>query len=168
MLLIVIENNYKTSHSILEDTAMTDYEQYEKECEKIRKDNDECLKLFENDLILSGLSQKTISRHFTNVDFYINEYLLYEDACPMEDGVWKIDDFLGFFFIRKCMWSTPGTIKSTAASIKKFYKSMLNHGKIDKEDYDYLCFQIKEGMVQWQTDCALYNDPDEPNPFDIF
>lgn len=86
----------------------------------------------------------------------------------MEDGVWKIDDFLGFFFIRKCMWSTPGTIKSTAASIKKFYKSMLNHGKIDKEDYDHLCFQIKKGMVQWQTDCALYNDPDEPNPFDIF
>ncbi len=36
----------------------------------------------------------------------------------------RINDFLGEFFIRKCMWSTPGTIKRTAASIKKFYKFM--------------------------------------------
>ncbi len=136
---------------------MFDYEEYEKECERIRKENNEYLELFQNDLILSGLSEKTISRHFTNVDFYLNEYLLYEDAYPMADGVSEIDGFLGYFFIRKCMWSTPGTIKSTAASIKKFYKSMLNHGKIDKEAYDYLCSQIKEGMDQWQADCALYN-----------
>ena len=39
-------------------------------------------------------------------DFYINDFLLRTDAYSMEHGVSMIDDFLGDFFIRKCMWST--------------------------------------------------------------
>lgn len=86
----------------------------------------------------------------------------------MEHGTSHLDMFLGFFFIRKCMWSTPATVKSTAASIKKFYKCMLDHNKIKKSHYDFLCDDIKENMQQWQEDCAAYNDPDAPNPFDWF
>ena len=147
---------------------MFDYEEYERECDKIRQTNEELLTLFEEELQNSGLSAKTVRRHLSNADFYINEYLLREEPRPMEDGITELDMFLGFFFIRKCMWSTPGTIKSTAASIKKFYKCMLNHGKISKDDYAYLCDDIKENMEQWQTDCAVYNDPDAPNPFSFF
>lgn len=147
---------------------MFDYEEYERECDKIRQTNEELLVLFEEELQNSGLSAKTVRRHLSNADFYINEYLLREEPRPMEDGITELDMFLGFFFIRKCMWSTPGTIKSTAASIKKFYKCMMNHGKISKDDYVYLCDDIKENMEQWQTDCAVYNDPDAPNPFSFF
>ena len=147
---------------------MFDYEEYERECDKIRQTNEELLALFEEELQDSGLSAKTVRRHLSNAEFYINEYLLREEPRPMEDGITELDMFLGFFFIRKCMWSTPGTIKSTAASIKKFYKCMMNHGKISKDDYVYLCDDIKENMEQWQTDCAVYNDPDAPNPFSFF
>ena len=147
---------------------MFDYEEYERECDKIRQTNEELLALFEEELQDSGLSAKTVRRHLSNAEFYINEYLLREEPRPMEDGITEQSVFLGFFFIRKCMWSTPGTIKSTAASIKKFYKCMLNHGKISKDDYAYLCDDIKENMEQWQTDCAVYNDPDAPNPFSFF
>ncbi len=147
---------------------MFDYEEYESGCDKIRQTNEELLALFEEELQDSGLSAKTVRRHLSNAEFYINEYLLREEPRPMEDGITELDMFLGFFFIRKCMWSTPGTIKSTAASIKKFYKCMLNHGKISKDDYAYLCDDIKENMEQWQTDCAVYNDPDAPNPFSFF
>lgn len=83
----------------------------------------------------------------------------------MTDGVTELDMFLGDFFIRKCMWSTPGTIKSTAASIKKFYKSMLAHGRIQKSDYEILCTDIKDRMEYWQEDCAAFNDPGSVNPF---
>ena len=58
----------------------------------------------------------------------------------------KINMFLGCFFIHKCMWSTPGTIKSTAASIKKFYKCMNEHGYVSKVEYNYFCTVIKENM----------------------
>lgn len=147
---------------------MFDYEEYEKECDRIRKDNGELLSLFEDDLTNAGLSSKTIRRHLSNVDFYINEYLLLEEPLTIEYGTAKLDTFLGDFFIRKCMWSTPASIKSTAASIKKFYKCILDHSKLDKKYYDYLCDDIKENLEQWQDECAIYNDPDTPNPFDWF
>lgn len=147
---------------------MFDYEEYEKECDRIRKDNGELLSLFEDDLTNAGLSSKTIRRHLSNVDFYINEYLLREEPLTIEYGTAKLDTFLGDFFIRKCMWSTPASIKSTAASIKKFYKCMLDHSKLDKKYYDCLCDDIKENLEQWQDECAIYNDPDTPNPFDWF
>ena len=94
--------------------------------------------------------------------------MLREEPRPMGDGTEMLDMFLGYFFIRKCMWSTPGTIKSTAASIKKFYKCMSEHGKVAVSDYEYLCTEIKENMEYWQNDCAIYNDPDAPNPFAWF
>ncbi|MBD5466157.1 MAG: recombinase [Lachnospiraceae bacterium] len=147
---------------------MFDYEKYEEECVKIRKSNAELLTLFEADLTTKGLSQKTVRSHLSNVDFYVNEYLLREEPRPMENGVSMIDMFLGYFFIRKCTWSTPQTIKGTAASIKKFYKCMLDHGRIPKIDYDFLCSEIRDNMEQWQADCAMYNDPCAENPFDWF
>lgn len=145
-----------------------DYEEYEKQCEIIRKDNEKYLELFEEHLVKQGLSPKTIDKHLSNIDFYINEYMLYEDAHPVEDGVSMIDMFLGYFFIRKCMWSTPSTIRSNAASLKKFYKCMLEIGKIEKEDYDYMCEDIKERMPEWLDDCEQYNDPNALNPFAFF
>lgn len=80
--------------------------------------------------------------------------------ATMEEGVTMLGDFLGDFFIRKCMWSTPASVKTTAASLKKFYKSMSDHGKIEKKDYDYVCRDIKESMAYWQECCAEYNNPD--------
>ena len=145
---------------------LNELEMYEKKCEEIRRTNDSLLELFEKDM--EGLSAKTIGRHLSNVYFYINEFLLYADALPMEYGLGKIDEFLGEFFIRKCMWSTPATIKSTAASIKKFYKCMLDHGKIEKGDYKFFCETVKVGMEDWQALCAQYNDPEEENPFGFF
>lgn len=144
------------------------YENYEKDCAAIRSVNNKLLDIFEKDLTEAGLSRKTINSHLSNVDFYINEFLLREEPHPMEDGTGMVYQFLGDFFIRKCMWSTPATIKTTATSIKKFYKCMMNHGKITKNEYDYLCFDIKDGMPLWQADCAQFNDPDAANPFDWF
>lgn len=143
-----------------------DYEKYEERCKEIREENSRMLELFEQSL--QDLKPQTVKRHLSNVDFSMNNYLLYEDALSVEEGVWKVDDFLGYFFIRKCMWSTPGTIKSTAASIKRFYKCMLDNGMIQKLDFVYLSETIKEGLPGWQAVCASYNNPDEDNPFDIW
>ena len=145
-----------------------DYDTYLNKCTDIRKINDSLLTLFSDDLKKAGLADKTIQRHLSNVDFFINEYLIRTDALPMESGVTMIDDFLGNIFIRKCMWSTPANIKTTATSIKKFYKSMLDHEKIAKQDYELLCAIIKDSLDIWQEDCAIYNDPDSPNPFFMF
>ena len=136
-----------------------DYEEYEFLCEKERSKNCKYLNVFKKGLEDSGLTYKTVRQHMDNVDFYVNEFLLREEPLPMEKGCGSmISMFLGYFFIRKCMWSTPGTIKNTAASIKKFYKSMLVHDYIKKTDYEDLCLIIKEEMREWQEDCRKYNE----------
>ena len=150
------------------DYEEVDYEEYEKKCDKIREDNEKYLIIFENDLESKGLSRKTINSHVSNADFYINAFLLYYDPVPMKNGYDYIDSFLGNYFIRKCMWSTPGTIKTTAASIKRFYKCMLDKGEIYQSDYDELCEIIKSDMEEWQDTCRRFNDLSEENPFAPF
>ena len=74
----------------------------------------------------------------------------------------EVDLFFRDFFIRKCMWSSPNSIKETAASFKKFYKSMMNHDKFKKDDYKCLCDTIKDEMKSWQESCDYY-DSGKPN-----
>ena len=106
--------------------------------------NHDYLILFQEDLENAGLKQKTIYNHLSNVDLFINDFLGYRMNVTMEEGVTMLGDFLGDYFIRKCMWSSPSTVTTTAASLKKFYKSMAEHGKIEKKDYDYVCRDIKD------------------------
>lgn len=147
---------------------MTSREEYEKRCEENAKRNVQFLELFEADLKEKGLKDKTIYRHLANSKFYLNTYLTREDVYPMEEGPAHVYWFFDDFFIRKCMWSTPGTIKSTAASLKKFYKCMLEHGLIKQKSYDEMCSEMKEEMEEWCADCAQFNDPDQPSPFSFW
>ena len=138
---------------------MDEYEKYEAECDKIRKFNNKLLDEFENWLKRSKLKAKTIQRHIENVDFYINEFLLYESAVEAKDGADEIGMFLGYWFIKKAMWSSTSQIKSNAASLKKFYTCLYEKGEIHKEDLDDLKKRIKEGMPEWIATMERYDDP---------
>lgn len=131
-------------------------------CAQIREQNKQYLAVFEADLKAANLKPKTIEKHIFNVDFYINDYLLRYLPLEMIGGCQnEIDGYLGGFFIRKVMWSTPASIKSNATSIKKFYKSMMEHGYVDKENYTDLCDDIKECMPEWLAEWESYNDFDD-------
>ncbi|GCE61133.1 phage integrase SAM-like domain-containing protein [Microcystis aeruginosa] len=128
---------------------MDDSQKYEADCQRIRKVNHELLKDFESWLESSGLSEKTINNHISNIDFYINEYLLYEDAVEAKDGVDMVGDFLGYWFIKKALWASQSSLKSNAGSLKKFYTFLLEKGLIDKNDLRELKETIKEELSEW-------------------
>jgi site-specific recombinase XerD len=154
----------KKSHKIKEKRMMgdilmlDDYEQYEIECERIRESNGELLADFEDWLRASNLADQTISKHVENIDFYINEYLLYEDAVEPQDGVSDVSMFLGYWFIRKAMWASASSIKGNAASLKKFYTFLHARGAVSQDDLDSLKETIKEEMPEWLATLARYND----------
>jgi site-specific recombinase XerD len=140
---------------------MTDrFERYEKECERIRKNNAVLLDRFSHWLKEKKLSKSTIDTHRMNIDFFINEYLLYEDALEPDDGVDEIGSFLGGWFIRKAMWASAATIRSSAGSFKKFYRFMLENGRIEQEELDEMERRIKEEMPEWIETLSRYDDPD--------
>ncbi len=138
---------------------MNNYEKYENECKKIRKANKQLLSKFELSLKSSGLSKNTTNNHVSNIDFYINEYLLYEDAIEARDGVEAVGMFLGYWFIKKAMWASQSSIKGNATSLKKFYSFLYEKGLIEKDDLDDLKETIKEGMPEWLATLDRYDDP---------
>ncbi len=138
---------------------MGSYEEYEQACNETMKQNQVLLSGFAESLAAAGLSKKTIRNHVDNADLYINDFLLREDAVLPEDGLGYLDSFFTFF-IHKCMWSTPAAVKSTAASLKKLYKYMMEQGRISAEDYKEFARDLKEGVPFWQSECSDYNNDD--------
>lgn len=145
-----------------------DYQQYERECERIKEDNEELLSEFETWLQQKNLTRKTINKHLQNVEFYINHYLLYEEPREASEGVVAIRMFLGYWFIKKTMWASKAQIKENAASLKKFYKFMHEKGLVSKELYDEMLAEIKENMPEWLATMERFDDPTIDDPMEIW
>ena len=118
----------------------------EKKIEENKKRNKKFMKEFEEYLKEKNLKDKTIKKHLSNVDLFINDYLNYYDIETPEEGINSVYSFLSGWFIEKCMWATVYTTKATAASIKKFYAYMSEKGYVKKEDYKELCEELKDSM----------------------
>ena len=118
----------------------------EKKIKENQKRNKKFIKEFEEWLKEKSLSDKTIKKHLSNVDLFINDYLNYYDVETAEEGITSVYSFLNGWFIEKCMWATPYTTKEEAASIKKFYAYMSEKGYVEKEDYKFLCEELKDSM----------------------
>jgi hypothetical protein len=152
---------------VKENTELAnDYRDYEKACVKIRKQNERLLSDFEDWLNRKGLSETTVRGHVQNSDFYVNEYLLYEDAVEAAQGTHHVGMFLGDWFIRKATWSSEAAIRSNAASLKKFYDFMQAQGLVQEEAVRELRETIKENLPDWlaalrRYENLSYDDPDE-------
>lgn len=118
----------------------------EKKIKENQKRNKKFMKEFEEWLKEKSLSDKTIKKHLSNVNLFINDYLNYYDVETAEEGITSVYSFLNGWFIEKCMWATPYTTKEEAASIKKFYAYMSEKGYVEKEDYKFLCEELKDSM----------------------
>ncbi len=121
-------------------------ENIEKKIKENQTRNKKFIKEFEEWLKEKSLSDKTIKKHISNVDIFINDYLNYYDIETAEEGINSVYSFLSGWFIEKCMWATPYTTKEEAASIKKFYAYMSEKGYVEKEDYKFLCEELKDSM----------------------
>jgi hypothetical protein len=111
---------------------------------------------FEKYLNSTNLSQKTINTHADNVDFYVNDYLCYSDAREIALGCYAISSFMDDWFPRKAAWASCAQIKSMAASIKKFYKYLLERKAIEPADYAMLALTIKEETDDWLKSMKKY------------
>lgn len=128
---------------------MGEYEDYERQVKEIREQNEAVLADFKAWLTQKGLAPKTIGQHYSNIDFYINHFLVYEMPKLPAEGVDEISYFLGYWFIRKAMWSSANSIKSNVASLKKFYGFLQERGEVSAEEIQELKETIKEELPDW-------------------
>ncbi|AOF49212.1 putative uncharacterized protein [Tetragenococcus halophilus subsp. halophilus] len=127
--------------------------------EEIKKQNKQLLDEFEQELIDKKLSAKTIYKHVNNIDFYINTFLLYDEFVEAKKGTLFIGEFLGYWFIKKAMWSSVKQINENATSLKKFYTFLYKRGDIRKETLDSLKERIKLEKPQWHVEMRRYDFP---------
>lgn len=143
-----------------EESSEMNGSDYGRACERIRQENARLLDDFASMLRKQRLAPSTIRRHRDNADFFLNEFLLYEEAQTAVDGITEIDRFLGDWFIRKAMWSTPRAIKSNATSLFKFYAFLAALDKITPTQLAELRLTINRRLPEWQAACERYNNPD--------
>ena len=158
---LTLGNEDKATAKISDSPNMKDaYKEYEKACGQIRQENAQLLDDFVLMLRSQRLAPRTISKHRDNVDFFINEFLLYTDAKRPSDGIGEVDVFLGDWFIRKAMWSTPRSIKTNATSLYRFYAFLAASGKVTLAELADLKETIALHLPEWQARCERYNDGD--------
>lgn len=147
-----------------------DFEDIDAEIKKIRSDNKGLLNEFADWLSGRGLAEATIKRHLSNIDFYINEFLVYSSPLYPEAGMdgENVSLFLGFWFIRKASWASSSTLKSNAASLKHFGEFLYQRNMIEQEERDSIINTIRDEMPSWQATLARYDDPDITDMEDIF
>ncbi len=138
---------------------MTEYEDYDELCNEIREENQVLLSGFESWMSENGLSKSTVKKHKENIDFYINDFMLYEDPIPATEGIDKVGEFLGYWFIRKAMWASESSVRSNARSIKKFYDFMMERGKVEAEAVKDMKKRVKEELPEWVAAVGRYDDP---------
>ena len=140
---------------------------YEEIVKSIHKRNESLIQNFKGVLKRDGLGEKTINTHINNISFFLDDYLAYQDIstndskitlCNAEEGIDFIGDFLGYWFIKKAMWSSESAIKSNITSIKKFYSFMQSLNLISKDDLQSLNREIKEDKNKWIDAVNEYND----------
>ena len=71
---------------------------YEIKLEKNKKRNENYIQEFEVWLHEKNLAPKTIKKHLSNIELYLNEYLNYYEIIKMEAGISEVYSFLNDWF----------------------------------------------------------------------
>ncbi|MGO3170464.1 MAG: DUF6933 domain-containing protein [Bavariicoccus seileri] len=123
------------------------YANYDKYCNEIRANNELMLRSFRLYLKeVQGLSQKVIDKHCSNLDFFVNQYLLYYGIETVISNIYGCQGFLGGWFGSKVIWATVSTIKSNGASIKKLYTFLNDVGAITTDDLAEVKLAIRDSV----------------------
>ncbi len=109
----------------------------------LHQQNTSYLHLFKSDI--AGLAPKTIKRHLQNMDFFLNTYLVFDEAHPlaMEDGVNTIDDFLSYFLENK-IYFADSTKRSFVTSLRNFINLCL-----------FMVKSLLSNMRMWWSLCVM-------------
>jgi hypothetical protein len=106
-----------------------------------------------------NLPEEAVRRHRENIAFYVNDFLLGEDATPAEEGIHEIGTFLGYWFVRNAGSVTPEAVMRSAASLKKFYRFMYELGRVEQSDLDELKRRVKVELPCWLDALQGYLNP---------
>jgi site-specific recombinase XerD len=119
---------------------------YDARADAIRAYNQPILEGFETRLKQAGLSPKTVKNQVSDIDFF-GEYLVYYD-----DPLKRLDEadegdvyrFLADWFPRKAMWSSESSVKAYLTSFRKFFSWLGQTGQVSDQAVSRVLSTLKE------------------------
>jgi hypothetical protein len=145
--------SYNVARLIEGDLDEDVFEQIDEQKNGQIKENNKLLMSFKGYLLGHDLADKTIKKHISNVEFYINTFLLYYEIEKPHDNLNSIDAFFSFFLPHKTMFGSLNNTKLSIASLKKFYNFLLLIDDITKGEYNQFLQIIKENKQKWYDSC---------------
>ncbi len=125
---------------------MSDVETYDARVRAIRTYNQPILEDFRASLEQSGLAEKTVKTHISNINFFTNYLVYYEPLKKLDEADnGDVRMFLVDWFPRKAMWASITSVKSNIASFKKFFRWIVETGRISPETVADVLNTLKEG-----------------------
>ena len=117
--------------------------------EEIRKQNEELLAGFQQEMEDAGLKQPTRFAHARNADLYINYYLQAYMPTEAHRGWSSLGGFFGSWMPAKVGCFSDSTIKQCIAGIRKFYRYLADKGLVTEEELRMMEKGIREDKKGW-------------------
>lgn len=126
---------------------MSNTDSYDARVRAIHAYNQPILDDFHTWLEQSGLSEKTVRSHVRNVKFFTEYLVYYDDPLKTLDQAnnGDIRSFFLYWFPRKGLWASAGTVKSNIASFKKFFQWMGETSRISPKTVADVLTTLREG-----------------------
>ncbi len=134
---------------ILEFAEKLSIEDVDKMFDNQINENNILLKQFEQHLYSQKLVTKTVKKHVDNIDFFINTFTLHYEIETPQDAWHGIDMYFHEFMPNKTTFGSVNDTKSSIASLKKFYKYLVELKRLSKNDYDEILDMIKNNKDEW-------------------
>lgn len=112
---------------------------------------------FKKELRNQRLSDKVIKTHVNNAYFFWYGYYVQQYFDNPFNSETSLEDFFGYYFIRKCLWSTENSLKTYLASLKKFYLFLYKENYIDEDKCATVLATLKCGKERWLEELYDYN-----------
>lgn len=100
---------------------------------------------------IKNLSPKTIRRHIDNLDTFLNFHLVRKCGADFEPSAAYIESFFSFTLKYKVLGLSKDGAKGYGATLRKFYRSMAEHGFYPKEE-------LAETLEDIKLECGFLVD----------
>ncbi len=120
--------------------------------EKIRLNrisNFYALQTFESYLREYNLSDKEIENHLSNIDLFINDYLLRYEVIAFHNGIHTVGEYLTEWLTENFYGVNKKDIEIYIESFIKFYTHNVNGGYLEKDDMIELYQIINDEVRPW-------------------
>jgi hypothetical protein len=129
--------------------------------ERLRAANKEIIGGFVNYAVeITKTGKRRVAKYASHLQFFSNEYLINYHEGDLLEGLECFPEFVGSWFIRKCMWSDEASLRENIEGFRAFLGYLEETEQIPKERIEELRQHIDKESHLYLLRVKYFNDPE--------